>query len=52
VHVIGILDSVGRPKTLVPQLVQELARLGAADIVVTAAGIIPTQDYAFLESAG
>src|SRR5438067_162228 len=52
VHVVGISTQSGGHKTLVPQLVQELARLGAADIVVTCGGIIPTQDYAFLESAG
>jgi len=37
VHVIGISTQSGGHKTLVPQLVQELARLGAADIVVTCA---------------
>src|SRR6266581_404641 len=52
VHVVGISTQSGGHKTLVPQLVQELARLGAADIVVTCGGVIPTQDYAFLESAG
>src|SRR5213596_3378089 len=52
VHVVGISTQSGGHKTLVPQLVQELARLGAADIVVTCGGIIPTQDYDFLESAG
>jgi len=52
VHVVGISTQSGGHKTLVPQLVQELARLGAADIVVTCGGIIPTQDYAFLEQAG
>src|SRR5216110_810290 len=52
VHVVGISTQSGGHKTLVPQLVQELARLGAADIVVTCGGIIQTQDYAFLEQAG
>src|SRR2546426_4466789 len=52
VHVVGISTQSGGHNTLVPQLVQELARLGAADIVVTCGGIIPTQDYAFLEQAG
>src|SRR5437870_4685936 len=52
VHVVGISTQSGGHKTLVPQLVQELARLGDGDIVVTCGGIIPTQDYAFLEQAG
>ncbi len=52
VHVIGVSTQSGGHKTLVPQLVQELARLGAGDIVVTVGGIIPSRDYAFLEGAG
>jgi len=52
VHVVGISTQSGGHKTLVPQLVKELQRLGDGDIVVTCGGIIPTQDYAFLESAG
>ena len=35
-----------------PQIVAELARLGAGDIVVTVGGIVPARDYAFLESHG
>ena len=35
-----------------PQLVKELAKLGAADIVVTVGGIVPQKDYAMLEQAG
>jgi methylmalonyl-CoA mutase len=52
VHVVGVSTQSGGHKTLVPQLVQELARLGAGDIVVTVGGIVPAQDYAFLERAG
>jgi methylmalonyl-CoA mutase len=52
VHVIGISTQSGGHKTLVPQLVQELERLGGNDIVVTVGGIIPARDYQFLESAG
>jgi len=52
VHVVGISIQSGGHKTLVPQLVQELGRLGAGDVVVTVGGIVPTQDYAFLEQAG
>jgi methylmalonyl-CoA mutase len=52
VHVVGVSTQSGGHKTLVPQIVQELARLGASDVVVTAGGIIPSRDYAMLEQAG
>ena len=52
VHVVGISTQSGGHKTLVPQLIAELDRLGAGDIVVTVGGIIPARDYAFLEKAG
>jgi methylmalonyl-CoA mutase len=52
VHVIGVSTQSGGHKTLVPQLIEELQRLGAVDIIVTVGGIIPSKDYAFLEKAG
>jgi methylmalonyl-CoA mutase len=52
VHVVGISTQSGGHKTLVPALIAELQRLGAADIVVTVGGIIPQRDYAFLEREG
>jgi methylmalonyl-CoA mutase len=52
VHVVGISTQSGGHKTLVPQLIEELRRLGAGDIVVTVGGIIPSKDYAMLEQAG
>ena len=52
VHVIGISTQSGGHKTLVPQLINELEKLGASDIIVTAGGIIPQKDYTFLERAG
>ncbi|HYR95297.1 MAG TPA: methylmalonyl-CoA mutase [Candidatus Binatus sp.] len=52
VHVVGISTQSGGHKTLVPQLVRELRRLGAGDIVVTVGGIVPRQDHAALEQAG
>ncbi len=52
VHVIGVSTQSGGHKTLVPQLIKELERLGAPDIIVTAGGIIPSKDYAFLQAAG
>jgi methylmalonyl-CoA mutase len=52
VHVVGISTQSGGHKTLVPQLVKELAALGAGDIIVTVGGIIPAKDYQMLEHAG
>jgi methylmalonyl-CoA mutase len=52
VHVIGISTQSGGHKTLVPQLIEELKKQGAGDIVVTVGGIIPSKDYKMLESAG
>jgi len=52
VHVIGISTQSGGHKTLVPQLIKELEKLGAGDVVVTVGGIIPAKDYGFLESVG
>jgi len=52
VHVVGVSTQSGGHKTLVPQLIAELAKLGANDIVVTVGGIIPARDYAYLDRAG
>ena len=52
VHVIGISTQSGGHKTLVPQLIKELERLGAGDIIVTVGGIIPPRDYPLLRQAG
>ena len=39
-------------KTLVPQIIEELKRLGRPDILVVVGGVIPAQDYDFLYKAG
>ena len=39
-------------KTLVPQVIEELKKLGREDIIVIAGGVIPAQDYDFLYKAG
>ena len=39
-------------KTLIPQVIEELKKLGREDIMVTAGGVIPAQDYDFLYRAG
>jgi methylmalonyl-CoA mutase len=52
VHVVGVSSQAAGHKTLVPQLIAELVRQGAGDILVVCGGVIPPQDYAFLEDAG
>ncbi|MED1782262.1 methylmalonyl-CoA mutase [Brevibacillus fortis] len=52
VHVIGFSSLAAGHKTLLPQLVEELKKLGREDIVVVIGGVIPAQDYAFLREHG
>ncbi|MGG1659868.1 methylmalonyl-CoA mutase [Brevibacillus sp. NRS-1366] len=52
VHVIGFSSLAAGHKTLLPQLVDELKKLGRDDIVVVIGGVIPAQDYAFLKEHG
>jgi len=52
VHVVGASSLAAGHKTLVPQLVEELKKQGAGDIVVIVGGVIPRQDYNFLYKAG
>ncbi|KAF0994585.1 methylmalonyl-CoA mutase [Geobacillus sp. TFV-3] len=52
VHAVGISSLAGGHKTLVPQLVAELEKLGRGDILVFVGGVIPPQDYAFLYEHG
>ena len=52
VHVIGVSSLAAGHKTLIPQLIEELEKLGADDIVVTVGGVIPRQDYEFLYKCG
>ena len=52
VHVVGISSQAGGHKTLVPQLIEELKKQGADDIVVVCGGVIPPKDYDGLKKAG
>jgi methylmalonyl-CoA mutase len=52
VHVLGVSSLAAGHKTLVPQVINELKRLGREDILVIAGGVIPPQDYQFLYDAG
>lgn len=52
VHVVGISSLAAGHKTLLPQLVKELDKLGRDDIMVVIGGVIPAQDYQFLYDNG
>ena len=52
VHVVGASTLAGGHKTLIPELIEELKKLGRSDIMVVAGGVIPEKDYAFLRTAG
>ena len=52
VHVIGISSQAAGHKTLAPRLIEVLKTAGAGDILVICGGVIPHQDYDFLQKAG
>uniref|UniRef100_A0A832G6M2 methylmalonyl-CoA mutase n=1 Tax=Ignavibacterium album TaxID=591197 RepID=A0A832G6M2_9BACT len=52
VHVVGMSSLAGGHKTLLPQLVEELKKLGREDIIVICGGVIPAQDYDYLYEHG
>lgn len=52
VHIVGASTLAGGHKTLVPELIDALRRIGRGDIMVVAGGVIPEQDHDFLRAAG
>ncbi len=52
VHVIGVSSQAAGHKTLVPDLIAELKKQEAGDVIVIAGGVIPRQDYDYLYDAG
>jgi methylmalonyl-CoA mutase len=52
VHVLGVSSLAAGHKTLVPEVIEELKRMGRPDIMVIAGGVIPQQDYDYLFEAG
>ncbi len=52
VHLVGVSSLAGGHKTLVPELIEELKKLGREDIFVIAGGVIPKQDYQYLFDRG
>jgi len=52
VHIVGASSLAGGHKTLIPELVESLKKIGRPDILVIAGGVIPEKDYDFLHQAG
>ena len=52
VHILGVSSLAAGHKTLVPQTIEELKKLGRDDILVVVGGVIPAQDYPFLYDKG
>jgi methylmalonyl-CoA mutase len=52
VHVVGVSSQAAGHKTLVPQLMTELAAAGADDVLVVVGGVVPPQDHDLLKGAG
>ncbi len=52
VHVLGVSSLAAGHNTLVPQVIEELRKLGRGDILVIVGGVIPPQDYDFLYASG
>ncbi|MGR3651057.1 MAG: methylmalonyl-CoA mutase family protein, partial [Roseovarius sp.] len=52
VHVVGISSQAAGHKTLAPRLIEALRARDAGDIIVICGGVIPQQDYEFLQKAG
>ncbi len=52
VHIVGVSSLAAGHRTLVPQLIEELRRMGRDDVLVVVGGVIPPQDYELLYTAG
>lgn len=52
VHLVGVSSLAAGHKTLIPQLIEALKKIGRPDIKVACGGVIPKQDYDYLFNAG
>ena len=52
VHILGVSSLAAGHKTLVPQTIKALEKLGRDDIMLVVGGVIPQQDYNFLYDSG
>ena len=51
-HIIGVSSLAAGHKTLIPELINELKKRNAEDIIVVCGGVIPKKDYNFLYDSG
>ncbi|MDM1298518.1 methylmalonyl-CoA mutase [Empedobacter falsenii] len=52
VHILGISSLAAGHKTLVPEVVKQLKKLGRDDVYIVVGGVIPRQDYDYLYQNG
>ncbi|HMG15695.1 MAG TPA: methylmalonyl-CoA mutase [Saprospiraceae bacterium] len=52
VHILGISSLAAGHKTLVPETIEQLKKMGREDILVIVGGVIPQQDYEYLFDKG
>ena len=52
VHIIGVSSQAAAHRTLMPEVMVELERQGASDIIVVLGGVIPPQDHAEMYKLG
>jgi len=52
VHIVGASSLAAGHKTLIPELIAELKKIGREDIMVIVGGVIPVKDYDFLYKSG
>jgi methylmalonyl-CoA mutase len=52
VHVVGVSSQAAGHKTLVPELIAQLRKQGADDVLTVVGGVIPAQDYDELRAQG
>jgi methylmalonyl-CoA mutase len=52
VHAVGVSTLAAGHKTLVPAIIESLKAQGGDDIIVFVGGVVPQQDYEFLQAAG
>jgi len=52
VHILGVSSLAASHKTLIPQVIAALKKLGRNDIIIIAGGVIPEQDHSFLYKSG
>ncbi|MDH4297819.1 MAG: methylmalonyl-CoA mutase [Cyclobacteriaceae bacterium] len=52
VHIVGASSLAGGHKTLIPELIESLRKIGRPDIMVIVGGVVPEKDFEFLFRSG